>query len=160
MTDPLYQIADDIQRLLEMDDIDDETRSATMEGLDYSMEQKVASCGLYLEGLRAEAQMVEAEAERLDNRVVALNRKAHHLRAYMLFQMRRVNLDKVKTPLITVSVQQGRMGIVIDDAAAIPDEFVKIERKVMRTEIARQLESGNPIPGAHMARGESFLTIR
>ena len=160
MTEPLYQIADDIQRLLDLDDIDDETRANTLEGLLGTMEDKIAACGLYLQGLRAEAQMVETEEERLSNRIIALKRKSEHMRAYMLFQMRRVDLERVKTPIITVSIQQGRMGIVIDDEAAIPDEFVKVERRVMKTEIARQLESGNPIPGAHMERGGSFLTIR
>jgi hypothetical protein len=67
---------------------------------------------------------------------------------------------KWKSPEFTVSIQDGRAGVVITDPQAVPDQFVRIKREPDKTAIGAALASGNAVPGADMRNGAPSLTIR
>jgi hypothetical protein len=67
---------------------------------------------------------------------------------------------KVVLPEATISVSKGRDGCIVTDEAALPDEFVRIERIPKKTEILAALAAGERVPGAEKTNGNSHLTIR
>jgi len=106
-------------------------------------------------------------AERLDS----LIKQARNLidkwagREYTYRAMLTKKMIETETPQVTdwrgtfmVSLQKGRMGLVIDDPAAVPSHFCKAEPD--RTVIKAALESGGMVPGCRLAPGESFIVIR
>lgn len=161
MNEPLYLIAERYLSLLDIEgEIDAQTFSDTLESIQGELDDKIGACALFVRNLQAEENMVGDEMDRLKERKDALHFRRERLRQYMMVYMQRTNVQKVKTPLVSVSVSKGREKVIVDSLALIPDEFVKIERKPMLKEIAAQLESGNPLAGCHVERGDPFLSIR
>lgn len=54
----------------------------------------------------------------------------------------------------------GKPGVVITDEAALPAEFVRVERTPDKTAIANALRAAQDVPGAELGNAAPQLTIR
>jgi hypothetical protein len=65
---------------------------------------------------------------------------------------------KVKLPVATLSILAGRPGVVIDDVAALPQGFTRLEP--VKSAIKQSIENGEDVPGAHLEAGPDTVSIR
>ena len=109
----------------------------------------------------------EANAGAVGERIAALTERKRRYEAQNEEHRRHIatvldasGMTGWKSPEYTVSLTPGRAGVVITDAAAIPDDFVRIRREPDKTAIGAALASGADVPGADMRNGAPTLIIR
>ena len=85
--------------------------------------------------------------------------KANRLRALALHAMSEAGISKIDAPDYTISNTEGQQRVIITDEDAVPDEFCKIERTPMKTQIADELKSGRFVPYAVWSNPEKVLKV-
>jgi hypothetical protein len=109
----------------------------------------------------------QANEEAISRRVDALQARearfakqaeAYRAAVYAIFDA--LGMSKWRHAEFTASVTPGRPGVVITDEAALPDAFVRVERKPDKTAIKSALAAGEVIPGAELSNGLPTLTVR
>ena len=98
-------------------------------------------------------------ADSLRKRAARFERQAEEYRRTVFAMLDALGVRKWSSPEFTVSVQDGRPGVVITDPAALPDQFVRVKREPDKTAIGAALANG-PVPGAELRNGSPSLTIR
>jgi hypothetical protein len=124
----------------------------TIEG---SLQDKAQNIGLYVRELTAEAEAVKAEEQRLTARRRALENKADRLREYLERELTFAGIDKVKTELVTVSIQSNPPSVEI--TGEVPAEYlVAQEPKVDKRGILEALKAGQELSFAQITQGRSL----
>ena len=115
----LYEIDQEI-----LDCIDDETGeildTEKLDALQMEREAKLEGVALWVKDLKAEAEAVKAEADKLNARKKALDNKIDGLKNWLLFAL---GGEKLKTPRCNV-YQMHSQKVVIDDEKALIDMFL------------------------------------
>lgn len=107
--------------------------------------------------------MKEAIASRMSalrERGDRYDRKADAMKGLALGMMEAANVPKVSLPAATLSIRKGGTSVVIDDAAELPQGFVRYEPTPLNAEIKAALQAGDAIPGARLQTGADSLAIR
>ncbi len=109
----------------------------------------------------------EAEAEAIGERIAGLTarkdrakRRAETMRGLLLALMEAAGVQKWKHPEFTVSVSQGRPGVLITDPDALPAACLRTKTEPDLTAIKNALVYGGTVPGAELANGMPTLSIR
>ena len=97
-------------------------------------------------------------AAKLAQRRQRAERKSELMRGLALDLMTVARQHKVKLPIATLSILAGRPGVVIDNAASLPQGFTKIEP--IKSAIKQSIEAGENVPGAHLEAGPDTVSIR
>ena len=109
-----------------------------LDSLNLEREEKLEQLCLWVKNLRAEAEMVKAEAKNLTDRAKKLINKADHLEDYVA-----LNLDgaKLETPRVKILWRKSESVEILDESK-IPDEFLDIStvRKPIKAEIKKYLK--------------------
>lgn len=104
-----------------------EDLAAALDAIGEAFEIKVERTGLVVRQLGAQAEVVKAEAKRLNERAAGLEKAAANLKEYLRYHMVMAGRDAVKGPLLTVRVQSSPPSAVLhgtlDD---LPPEFVRV----------------------------------
>lgn len=112
----------------------------------------------------AEADMmVSAIADRCGQqkaRSDRYERRSNAMRTLIKDLMETANLKSIALPEATVSLSNGRQSVVIEDAAQLPQGFVKYEPKPDKKAVGDALKAGEVVPGASLVVGETSLTVR
>lgn len=104
------------------------------------------------------------EADQLRRDMMA-RRDRYRVRAELI----RAMIDQLMTALGTkshraklgaASLAMGKPSVVLIDADAVPDEFVRTERHILRTPIHEAIDAGRQVPGAALSNPAPVLTIR
>lgn len=123
----LYQISDELERLLESEELT-EADAARLDELGMALEEKAENiCRLHA-SYAAEAKAYGDEAVRLSGKALGATKKAEWLKKYLQSCLERIGQKKLKTPLFSLSVcNNSRPSIRVE--GEIPAEFqrVKIE---------------------------------
>lgn len=106
------------------------------------------------------ADAVNARITDLDVRWKRFKRQRDELRGVAFAIMEALNIAKFKHPEFTVSVQAGRPGVVVTDAAALPTEYVRVETSPDLTKIKAALARGDEIPGATLSNSAPTIVVR
>jgi hypothetical protein len=97
-------------------------------------------------------------ASKLSQRKQRAERKSDLMRKLALDLMTVARQHKVKLPIATISIMAGRPGVVIDDVAALPQGFTRLEP--VKSAIKHSIENGEEVPGAHLEAGPDTVSIR
>lgn len=87
------------------------------------------------------------------------------LRKYLALCMKEANIKNIKKKeggIYSISLVEGRLKAVIDDMGVLPLNYctTRVEYDPDNARIKSALEDGREIPGAHLERGEHYITIR
>ena len=130
------------------------------------IEAEVPAFDDVMTGLCRAADEARAECAAIAMRIAALNSRVNRAgdreeqyRALIFAALDAAGQRGWKSPEFTVSVAPGKPGVVITDASAIPDAFVRVKREPDKTAIGCALREG-PVPGAELRNGSPSLTIR
>lgn len=107
--------------------------------------------------------LAKGTAERIrdiQGRKARYERKKEACRVLLMRLLKAAGLPKVTLPEATVSIGKGRDSVDVFDEAALPDEFVRIERVPDKKHIFEIVKGCGEIPGARLKYGEETLTVR
>lgn len=150
----LYDIAEIYENL---ENIDDDVAVATaMDGVEAALEEKLESTAKVIRNLEAEADGLEAEEKRLKARKMAVKNRIADIKGYVQQNLEAMGKDKVTSGIFKWSIQANAPSVNILDESLIPDEYWKIERKPMKTEIKKAIEAGELAEGAELVRTKSL----
>lgn len=142
-------------QLAEMD-IDEQTMADTLESVSLPFETKAANVAAVAKSHDAEADAIEAAAKAMLDRAKAKRNRSAWLRDYVLANMQRAGLAKIECPWFRLAVRQNPGAVVIDDEAAIPDDYrreIPASYVVDKGLVKAALQDGYAVPGVRLHRG-------
>ena len=158
----LYELGNQYQDLISMEiDTEEDANAFTelMMSLDGEIRDKLENCALAVLSIKWSAIAAREEADRLEKRARSAENKAARLQEYMREQMEATETGPVKTPRVSVWIQNNPPSVVIDDPASVPSDCMVIpEPYPNKREIAERLKSGK-VGYAHLEQTKG-LRIR
>jgi len=148
--------------LVENEDIDLVAIEMALGELETEITTKAGSLALIIKGMESDADIIKAEERRLADRRKALEGKVSWLKGYVREAMEAAGIDKVKTPTMTISLQNNPPAVQIVCPEAIPSRFMTIipeSYAIDKKAISAALKDGIEVSGAGLTVGKS-LRIR
>ena len=159
---PLYEIDQAI-----LDCVDLETGEILdpekLDALQMEREQKLEGVALWVKDLKAEAEAVKAEADKLTARKKSLENKIDGLKQWLLYALQG---EKLKTPRCNV-YQTHSQKVVIDDEKAMVDmlmtspfgeKFLRVkEPEIDKNALKDSMKQGYEYEFAHLEQTESVV---
>ena len=159
----IYEIPSTLRDLLDRLDADPDTGEVDGEALAAYAEynaaaaEKLEGTACYVRELKAEADAIKAEEERLAKRRKALENKSERLKNYMQPALEAMG-GKVKGVMASVRIGKSQ-AVTVFDLDALPDAFKRVVTKVDPDKVAlkKALKAGEDIPGAALEDRHSVV---
>jgi hypothetical protein len=113
-----------------------------------------------IQGDEALSAAAKAQARALQDRAARIADRATARRAALCALLKAMGKKKLERPAATVSVRPGNISAHITDPDAVPTQLCKMIKQPDKAAIKQQLEAGEAVPGAELARGNDILTMR
>lgn len=140
-------------------DIDEETKLDTIEalGLDEEIETKAENYAKVIRNLEAENTAYKAEEERLKKKRDTNTKKIDWLKQNLQGAMEITGKTKIKGELFTLSVQNSKASVVVDEAK-LPEKYwtKKVTEAPNKKELYDLLKAGEEIEGATLQENRSL----
>ena len=153
----LYVIADryrqDAAKLQEMG-IDQQTMLDTLEAMGGELEEKSVNVAAFIRNLEATAKSIKEAEQAMAYRRKALETKAENIRQYLLDNMSRCGIAKIECPMFGIAVRDNPEALVIDDGAAVPDEFYDTRAQIVlnNSRLKSAIKDGLFVAGCRLER--------
>ena len=134
-----------------------------LDALQMEREQKLEGVALWIKDLKAEAEAVKAEADRLTARKKAVENKIDGLKQWLLYALKG---EKLKTPRCNVYQTHSQRVAVEDETGLIsflqtleePEKFLRFkDPELKKDDIKKALKDGYEIPGASLEETENVV---
>lgn len=177
----LYEISEKYTELFEMldsisndDDLTEEEKAEreqawydTLEMLEDDFETVAENVAAHIKELKAEADALKAEEQRLNKRRKTKERRAEGLKSYLLDHMQAVNIKKIDRPMAVLSIRNNaEMAVFADEEAFISNAMKEHEEllryktpEIDKTAVKKYLQDGGELDGVRLERSQS-LTIK
>jgi len=161
----LYELTGDYRKVWEM--VDDEgvdlaVIEDTLQSIEGEIEIKANSVACIIRNLNYDINTLNAEIERLTRLKQTRTNAVEGLKKYVQYQMGLAGIDKIKTPLQTLVIQNNPPSVLIEDEKAIPAKFLTVIPQTTvpnKKDIATAIKAGEVVPGCSLMQGKS-LRIR
>lgn len=162
----LYDLTEEYAALQDMlydPEVEEQTLQDTMEAVWGEIEDKADGYAKIIMGMKADADILQEEENRLAARRRHLEIRSEYLKDTLEANMRAIGKTKFKTALFSFNIQKngGMQPLIIDGLIDdIPGKFLIPQPPVPNNEAIRKLLTEKQVDWAHLApRGES-LRIR
>lgn len=149
----LWEIDKRISDILETGmHIDEETGEVflpeDLDLLNIERDEKIEGIALYVKNLKAEAEAIHTEIDRLKDRAESKKKKAERLSQYLSSVLCGQKFETAKTSL---SFRKSSV-VQINNELLVPEEFMKVktEKKPDKTAIANRIKCGEFVPGCEL----------
>ncbi len=155
----LYDISDEINRLMEIDEPDAE-QEAMLAYFSGQLERKAEGIGNAIAYLNDMAESAKKRAEQFSQLAKARQNKADRMKEYLKSAMDISGISNIKTASFQFTLSATAGSVSIDDEAAIPARFKEIVQtvRVDKAALKAALKAGE-VAGCHLEPGTS-LRIR
>lgn len=108
------------------------------------------------------AAAIKAREADLKTRRERIEMRAEAHRKNLKLVLQHAALSKAERPLATVSIRPGSLSVRIVDEAEIPSQLMreKVTRAPDKAAIKAQIEAGETVPGAELARGDETIMVK
>lgn len=160
----IYELTEQYKRLEDAaysEEIDEEEFNQLLMEIEGEIESKVNGYCAVIADLKADADALKAEADRITARRRSLERTIDRMKTALETALDEQGRAKIKTELWTVALRTSTR-LEITDLSLVPPEYIKpiTEASVMKGEIKKQLvDTGEVLPWCRLVEGRS-LTIR
>ena len=160
----MYELTEMYQNIWDLvgdDEVDLDVLEKALSQVEDTIEIKAESMAKLVKGIDGDVSALKEEESRLAKRRKALENKQTNIKLYLENQLKFMGIDKVKTPLFTVALQNNPPSVNILDETLIPEQYKKSVTTVslVKKDILDALKLGQVIEGAEIKQGKS-LRIR
>lgn len=156
----LYQLtgaALQLQEMLELGEIDQQTFDDTVEGLE--LDTKIENYCKIIKNLEAQAKAFKEEKDRLAEREKAAKNGVTRLKETLLMSLQALDITKVDAGTFTVSRSKSKSVKIVDETW-LPEKFLIYQpAKIDKTAITKAIKEGEEVAGAEMEETE-YVRIR
>ena len=142
----------------------DDATMAALNGWNAQLEVKAENIALIKERIESEIGYFKRIEEQARARRKARENTIERLRKYLAGAMQMADVKSIKRNdgLFSISLVDGRDTVEIDDQNKIPMDLCDIVEVIrpLKERIAERIAAGETVPGAHIERGEPYVTIR
>ena len=160
----LYELNQNFNNLIEvLENTEDENIKElikkSMDQLTLETNEKIENIIKYIKNLEAEAEALEKESKRLNDRKIRTLKKVDNLKGYLKDFTSSLESKKYNTGIFNISIRKNAAAIIIDNEFLVPDEFCKTEiiRKVDKIALKEKLKAGEVIEGVKLQQSESII---
>lgn len=131
-------------------DSDPEAIKDTLSSIKDGIEDKAVGYAYVIKSVENDIAAVDAEIKRLNDRRRGLTSNRDRLKQALTDAFQAAGINKVKTPTLTVWIQESTSVHVPDDYRLLPPQFVtkKVTHTVDKRSIKAALEAGTTVVGA------------
>jgi predicted nuclease with TOPRIM domain len=152
----LYDLVSQYNQVLEMaEEVDVETLKDTLESIQESIEEKAQNTAKLIKSMEVDTKALKEEEQRLADRRKSLENKISSIKEYLQTQLEIAGIDKVKGPILTVSIQNNPPSVKVIDDKLLSAYMVPVEPKLDKKTLLSDLKSGKEVPGAEIQQGRS-----
>ena len=128
----LYELSQNFNNLIEvLENTEDENIKElikkSMDQLTIQTNEKIENIIKYIKNLEAEAEALEKEAKRLNDRKIKTLKKVDNLKGYLKDFTSSLESKKYHTGIFNISIRKNAAAVVVDNEFLVPDEFCKTE---------------------------------
>lgn len=138
----LYELSSNYMQALDFltdpeNDIDNQTLTDTIEGLDGELDDKMLNVGRFIASMVHEAEGIKEVERRQTARRKSLESKIENLKHYLKHHMTETGHKKIKASDIALSLVANPASVQVIDESLIPDEFWRVveQRSIDKTAI-------------------------
>ena len=152
----LYEL-EGIYAQLQMMELDDETFNDTLESVDFQedLERNIEYFVKLLKNAISDVERFKQAKQEFHEKEKNAKAKAEKYKEAIERALKMSNKQKVEAGLFTVSLRKSKQVDILDETK-IPLEFMKLEYKPIKTELAKHLKAGEVIEGATLIEKESL----
>lgn len=152
----LYEL-EGVYAQLQTMELDDEAFKDTLESIDFQqdLERNIEYFVKLLKNAVSDAESFKQAKQEFCDKEKNAKAKAEKYKETIERALKMSNKQKVEAGLFTVSLRKSKQ-VDISDEAKIPLEFMKLEYKPIKTELAKHLKAGEVIEGATLIEKESL----
>ena len=155
----LYELTGQFLTIYQMD-IDDETKTDTLEAIDWQeqFEQKAEGYAHVIKNLEADVAMYKAEEESFKAKKQVAQKKLDYVKDNIMAAMNVTGQTEVRSGALTLKVQKNRESVQVDEDLLPKKYFAKkIESKPDKKTLKELLKAGKKIKGAELVRTEKLV---
>jgi hypothetical protein len=157
----LYEIAKELRDLLDQEDeLDREEFEEKMDVLQVEYDLKMESCWRHYKNIKAEAEAIKAEEERLAKRRKAKENRAEGLRWYVAGHLKEGAKWKSADGVAEFGWTTVQPSLEVFDEEAIPLDYVRTTFVPDKALIKERLKAGEEIPGVRLTEPRKTLVIK
>ena len=152
----LYEL-EGIYALLQAMELDDETFNDTLESVDFEedLERNIEYFVKLWKNAVSDVERFKQAKQEFYEKEKKAKAKAEKYKEAIERALKMSNKQKVHAGLFTVSLRKSKQVDILDERK-IPLEFMKLEYKPIKTELAKHLKAGEVIEGATLIEKESL----
>ena len=148
----LYELSQSYVRLQEMaEELDPQTFLDTLDSIKEGFDDKAENTAKLIRSIEGDIEVLKAEEKRLAERRKTYEGKVNTLKEYLQIQMEVAGIEKVKRPLVTISIRNNPPSVRVLDESLIPSEYMIPQLpKISKKDIKEALKNGEFVPGAEL----------
>lgn len=158
----LYELTEMYQNIWDLvndEDADLEGLEMALKSIEDNLEGKAENMAKLVKNLEGNITALKDEEQRLARKRISLENQIKNIKQYLEYQLTVMQIDKVKTPLFTIAMQDNPQSVHIMNDDLIPEEFVKYTKSISKKDLLVALKEGMEIEGAEIKQTKS-LRIR
>lgn len=144
----------------EVEYLDAQTYSDTLEGVEGAFEVKAEKVVYAVGALERRVQLMKEQQKRFASRIHTVQANADYLREYLRHALLTIGKRKLETPAFTLRLQKSKRTI-IDQEEDIPSQLTKttVSTSPDKTAIKKQIDAGELVPGAHIEVIDNLVIV-
>ncbi|MFM9535730.1 siphovirus Gp157 family protein [Lysinibacillus sp. IITD104] len=154
----LYELKGALLQLQRMIEDGAEGLEDTLESIELATADKLEGYAMVIKNVESDIDGLRAEEKRLAERRKAMENNVKRMKDSMYEALLTVEGNRLKTDKFTFSFRKST-SVQIENDAAIPPQFIKVEKTISRAELTKALKAGEQIEGAQLVENQS-LSIR
>lgn len=156
----LTELAEMLNQLVEeVDLIDAQTYSDTLEGCEGAFEVKAEKVVYAIRGIERRASLMREQAKLFRTRIAIVEENAAYLKTYLQHALVFTGKKALETPAFTIRLRNST-AVVITEESSVPSQMMrtKTTSEPDKVAIGKQLKAGEEVPGCELEQRTS-LTI-
>lgn len=152
----LYELTNNYRKVAEMEDLDSETLRDTLDSISDEIENKVINIGFIIKEKKADIKAIQDAMKELAEKKQSIEKSIDSLQCYAYDSMKLTGVNKAKTPLVSIWIQNNPPSVNVTDESMIPKSFfIEQEPKLDKKQLKEELKHGE-IPGAELVQTEGL----
>ena len=154
----LYQLNNAYAQLQQMIEDGQEGLEDTLDSITDAVEEKLEAYAMVIKNIESDVEGIKSEEKRLAERRKVMENGVVRMKQAIAETLQNSGQDKVKTEKFTFSWRKSSK-VEISNIDSLPQQYVKVERTISRSELAKALKAGEQIEGAQLIENQ-ILSIR